>query len=40
MVTPTENILMLAAFRKGKTTIKLAAIEPHVMNMIEFLRSC
>ncbi len=38
-VTATENILMMAAFRKGKTTIELAAIEPHVMNLVEFLRS-
>lgn len=38
-VTATENILMMAAFRKWKTTIELAAIEPHVMNLIEFLRS-
>jgi UDP-N-acetylglucosamine 1-carboxyvinyltransferase len=38
-VTATENILMSAAFRTGKTTIELAAIEPHVMNLIEFLRS-
>jgi UDP-N-acetylglucosamine 1-carboxyvinyltransferase len=38
-VTATENILMMAAFRSGKTTIELAAIEPHVMNLIEFLQS-
>ena len=38
-VTATENILMMAAFRRGKTTIELAAIEPHVLNLIEFLRS-
>lgn len=38
-VTATENILMMAAFRSGKTTIELAAIEPHVMNLVEFLRS-
>jgi UDP-N-acetylglucosamine 1-carboxyvinyltransferase len=38
-VTATENILMMAAFRRGKTTIELAAIEPHVMNLIDFLRS-
>ncbi len=38
-VTATENILMMAAFRKGKTTIEMAAIEPHVMNVIDFLRS-
>ncbi len=38
-VTATENILMMAAFRKGKTTIELGAIEPHVICLIEFLRS-
>lgn len=38
-VTATENILMTAAFRTGKTTIELAAIEPHVMNLIDFLQS-
>lgn len=38
-VTATENIIMIAAFRTGKTTIDLGAIEPHVMNLIDFLRS-
>ncbi len=38
-VTATENVLMMAAFRKGKTTIELGAIEPHVICLIEFLRS-
>ena len=38
-VTATENILMMAAFRTGKTTVELAALEPHVMNLVEFLRS-
>lgn len=38
-VTATENILMMAAFREWHTTIELAAIEPHVINLIEFLRS-
>ncbi len=38
-VTATENIIMTAAFRSGKTTIELAAIEPHVINLVEFLRS-
>jgi len=37
-VTATENILMMAAFRPAKTTIELAAIEPHVMNLVDFLR--
>ncbi len=30
---------MMAAFRKGKTTIELGAIEPHVICLIDFLRS-
>lgn len=38
-VTATENAIMMAAFEPRKTTIKLAAIEPHVMNLIDFLRS-
>jgi UDP-N-acetylglucosamine 1-carboxyvinyltransferase len=38
-VTATENILMIAAFRSGKTTIELAAIEPHVLCLVDFLRS-
>ena len=38
-VAATENILMIAAFRSGKTIIELAAIEPHVICLIEFLRS-
>lgn len=37
-VTATENILMMAAFRKWKTTIELAAIEPHVLCLIEFFK--
>lgn len=38
-VTATENIIMTAAFRTGKTIIELAAIEPHVLNLIHFLQS-
>lgn len=38
-VTATENIIMTAAFRTGKTVIELAAIEPHVLNLIHFLQS-
>lgn len=38
-VTATENIIMTAAFRTGRTTIELAAIEPHVMNLVNFLQS-
>ncbi len=37
-VTATENMIMTSAFRKWKTTIELAAIEPHVINLIETIR--
>lgn len=30
---------MIAAFRTGQTIIELAAIEPHVMNLVSFLQS-
>ncbi|MDD3120269.1 MAG: UDP-N-acetylglucosamine 1-carboxyvinyltransferase [Candidatus Gracilibacteria bacterium] len=36
-VTATENLLIGSIIRNGKTTIKLAAIEPHVLNLIDFL---
>ena len=38
-VTATENAIMMASFQPRKTTIKLSAIEPHVINLINFLRS-
>jgi len=38
-VTPTENLLLINVCRPGKTTIQLAAIEPHVMDLVTFLRS-
>lgn len=38
-VTATENAIMMAAFQPQKTIIKLAAIEPHVINLIDFLKS-
>lgn len=38
-VSGTENLLVANVLRKGKTTIELAAIEPHVMNLIDFLRA-
>ncbi|PID84030.1 hypothetical protein CSB09_03270 [Candidatus Gracilibacteria bacterium] len=38
-VTATENALMMAAFQDCKTTISLAAIEPHVINLVDFLKS-
>ena len=37
-VTSTENLIVANVLRKGKTTIKLAAIEPHVVDLISFLR--
>jgi UDP-N-acetylglucosamine 1-carboxyvinyltransferase len=37
-VTTTENLIMANIFRNWKTIIKLSAIEPHVMNLIDFLR--
>lgn len=36
-VTATENILMAASMAKGRTVIKLAAIEPHVCDLARFL---
>jgi len=38
-VSGTENLLVANVLRKGKTTIELAAIEPHVINLIDFLRT-
>ncbi len=37
-VTPTENLIVANVLRKWKTTIKLSAIEPHVLNLVDFLR--
>ena len=37
-VTSTENLIVANVLREWKTTIKLSAIEPHVMNLIDFLR--
>ena len=36
-VTATENLMMAAAKAKGRTTIKLAAAEPHVQDLGDFL---
>lgn len=36
-VTATENLLLAAVLAKGKTIIKLAAMEPHVQALGEFL---
>lgn len=38
-VTGTENIVMTAVLAKGKTTIKLAACEPHVQDLCNFLNT-
>lgn len=37
-VSSTENLIVANVLRSGKTTIKCAAIEPHVMSVISFLR--
>jgi len=37
-VTSTENLIVANVLRKWTTTIKMSAIEPHVMNLIDFLR--
>jgi UDP-N-acetylglucosamine 1-carboxyvinyltransferase len=37
-VTATENILMLASLIPGKTVLKLGALEPHVEDLVVFLR--
>ncbi|MBU1180114.1 UDP-N-acetylglucosamine 1-carboxyvinyltransferase [Patescibacteria group bacterium] len=36
-VTATENLIMAACLAEGRTIIKLAAIEPHVQDLIRFL---
>ena len=37
-VTTTENILMLASLIPGKTILKIGALEPHVEDLVVFLR--
>ncbi len=37
-VTATENVLMASSLIEGKTTIKIAAAEPHVQDLASFLR--
>jgi len=37
-VTATANLIMGAATRNATTTIQLAAFEPHIFNLIDFLR--
>ena len=36
-VTATENVIMAAALAKGKTTIEIAAAEPHVKELADLL---
>ncbi|MBW7954793.1 UDP-N-acetylglucosamine 1-carboxyvinyltransferase [Candidatus Gracilibacteria bacterium] len=38
-VTSTENLIVANVLRPGITTIELSAIEPHVMDLIKFLRA-
>lgn len=38
-VTATANLIMWAASRNATTTIELAAFEPHIFNLIDFLRN-
>lgn len=37
-VTATENLITANVLRSGKTRIHLAAIEPHVVNLVDFLK--
>jgi len=37
-VTATENILMLASLIPGKTRLKIGALEPHVEDLVVFLK--
>jgi UDP-N-acetylglucosamine 1-carboxyvinyltransferase len=39
-VTGTENLIMAAVLTPGTTTIELAAAEPHVQDLCNFLNSC
>jgi UDP-N-acetylglucosamine 1-carboxyvinyltransferase len=39
MVTATENLLSAAVLREGVTLIRLAAYEPHVIDLIHFYQS-
>jgi len=38
-VTATENLVMAAVYAKGKTSIRLAAAEPHVQDLCRFLNA-
>lgn len=37
-VTSTENLIVANVLRPWTTTIEMSAIEPHVMNLVDFLR--
>lgn len=39
-VTATENLVMASVLAKGKTSVRLAAAEPHVQTLCEFLNAC
>ncbi len=39
-VTATENLIMAAVLATGKTSIRLAAAEPHVQDLCHFLIAC
>ena len=39
-VTATENLVMAAALSKGRTSVRLAAAEPHVQDLCRFLVAC
>ncbi len=38
-VTPTENAILAAVLGRGRRQIRLAALEPHVVSLCEFLNS-
>lgn len=38
-VTATENLIMASVLARGRTVIKLAAMEPHVQDLVKFLVS-
>lgn len=39
-VTATENLVMAAVMAEGKTSIRMAAAEPHVQDLCRFLIAC
>lgn len=39
-VTATENLIMAATMAEGKTSIRMAAAEPHVQDLCDFLVAC